>query len=204
VGRRLGYPLKLVPTKNHLFIRWEDSRERMNIDGTGRGMSVFDDNHYRQWPYPVTREEEEGFGYLKSMTATEELTAFLSLRGHCLMAMGKPQEAVATHEAALRLSPHNRLQKLIATHVRDEAAYRGAQADFIPPEQLQRGTIPVGINSHQLEVERLVRQAQQIGWQRRGELSVTAAQPQGVPVSSPIVRPDPNALKKLQNQFTTP
>ena len=31
VGRRLGYPLKLVTTKGHLFVRWEGAGERFNI-----------------------------------------------------------------------------------------------------------------------------------------------------------------------------
>lgn len=37
LGRRLGYPLKLVTTKAHLFIRWEDDKERFNLEATGRG-----------------------------------------------------------------------------------------------------------------------------------------------------------------------
>lgn len=33
VGRRLGYPLKLVTTKGHLFVRWEGGGERFNEIG---------------------------------------------------------------------------------------------------------------------------------------------------------------------------
>jgi hypothetical protein len=204
IGRRLGYPLKLASAKNHLFIRWEDGRTRLNFDGTGRGMSMFEDNHYRQWPYPITPEEEQELGYLKSMTPAEELTAFLSLRGHSLMVMGKPQEAVAAHEAALRASPQSRLQQLILTGVRNEAAMRMARADFIPPEQLQWGAIPVGMNSHQLEVEKLVWQAQQFGRQQRGELAPTTPQPGGVPGAAPVVLPNPDPLRALRNQSNTP
>ena len=35
LGRRLGYPLKLVTTKGHLFVRWDSATERegvLNID----------------------------------------------------------------------------------------------------------------------------------------------------------------------------
>jgi hypothetical protein len=39
VGRRLGYPLKLVTTKGHLFVRWEDARERFNFEAAGKGAS---------------------------------------------------------------------------------------------------------------------------------------------------------------------
>ena len=40
IGRRLGYPLKIVTTKAHLFIRWESAAERFDLEGTGRGMSI--------------------------------------------------------------------------------------------------------------------------------------------------------------------
>jgi regulator of sirC expression with transglutaminase-like and TPR domain len=136
VGRRLGYPLKLVPTRNHLFVRWEDSRKRFNVDATGRGMNLYDDNYYRQWPMPVSPEQEEKFGYLKSMTATDEMTAFLSLRGHCLFAMGKVKEGLEAHEMALRLSPDSRLQRLITAKAREEVQQQGQPVAYLPPELL--------------------------------------------------------------------
>ena len=36
IGRRLGYPLKLVTTKAHLFLRWEDGQERFDLETTVR------------------------------------------------------------------------------------------------------------------------------------------------------------------------
>ena len=52
VGRRLGYPLKLVTTAEHTFLRWEnaDSGERFNIEGTCRGYGRETDEHFRAWP----------------------------------------------------------------------------------------------------------------------------------------------------------
>ena len=47
IGRRLGYPLKLVSCKNHLFVRWEDERQRFNIEATGVGFNSFDDEYYK-------------------------------------------------------------------------------------------------------------------------------------------------------------
>ena len=58
VGRRLGYPLKLVASKGHLFLRWEDSKERFNFEGTNdHGGSFFSDAHYQQWPFPISEQE---------------------------------------------------------------------------------------------------------------------------------------------------
>jgi hypothetical protein len=39
IGRRFGYPLKLVTTKGHLFVRWEGAHERFNIEAAGRGVT---------------------------------------------------------------------------------------------------------------------------------------------------------------------
>ncbi len=53
VGRRLGYPLKLVTTKGHLFVRWEDAKERFNIEAAGNGVNRFSDDYYRHWPLAI-------------------------------------------------------------------------------------------------------------------------------------------------------
>jgi hypothetical protein len=57
VGRRLGYPLKLVTAKNHLFVRWDDPSptRRFNFDATGEGMTMRTDEYYRRWPLPISR-----------------------------------------------------------------------------------------------------------------------------------------------------
>lgn len=49
VGRRLGYPLKLVTTKGHLFVRWEGSGERFNVEATSHGLNRFEDGRNPRW-----------------------------------------------------------------------------------------------------------------------------------------------------------
>lgn len=105
VGRRLGYPLKLVTTKAHLFLRWEDNNERFNMEATGKGMNRYDDAHFKQWPFPVSEDEIAREHYLKSLSPAEELAVFLSLRGNCLREAGKPGDAARAYEAASRLAP---------------------------------------------------------------------------------------------------
>ena len=105
VGRRLGYPLKLVTTKGHLFVRWEDTRERFNIEAAGKGVNRFADDYYRHWPLPITPAEEIAEGYLKSLTAPEELAVFLSVRGMCLREAGKLRDAAEAFATAARLAP---------------------------------------------------------------------------------------------------
>ena len=77
VGRRLGYPLRLVEAKSHLLCRWEgkgaDGREeRLNVEGSGSGFGSFPDEHYMTWPRPISREEVERGEYLRSLSAGEE------------------------------------------------------------------------------------------------------------------------------------
>ena len=43
VARRLGYPVKLVLTKGHVFCRWDAPAERFNIEATNAGMNSFPD-----------------------------------------------------------------------------------------------------------------------------------------------------------------
>jgi hypothetical protein len=84
VGRRLGYPLKLVECKGHLFVRWEDNKERFNIEGTNRGLNCYPDQEYMEWPWPISKEEQETGMYMKSMSSRREVSAFLELRSLCL------------------------------------------------------------------------------------------------------------------------
>jgi hypothetical protein len=107
VGRRLGYPLKLVTTKAHLFLRWDAGLESFNLDGTSKGLNIDDDNHYRRWPFPITSEEEKRGRYLLSLTPSEELAVFLSTRALTLRAAGRTNEAIFAHSHALRLSPYS-------------------------------------------------------------------------------------------------
>jgi hypothetical protein len=105
VGRELGYPLKLVTTKGHMFARWEGGGERFNVEATGQGLNRFDDEYYRHWPFEVTRAEEAAEGYLKPLTAPEELAVFLSIRGMCLREAGNVPEAAKAFAAAIHLAP---------------------------------------------------------------------------------------------------
>jgi hypothetical protein len=118
LGRRLGYPLKLVTTKGHLFAQWEDGRERFNIEVTGKGLNRFDDSYYRQWPFTVTDEEVKAEGYLKSLTPAEELAVFLSIRAMCLREAERTSEAAEAFAAAARLAPACRSYRQMAEHLR--------------------------------------------------------------------------------------
>lgn len=104
IGRRLGFPLKLVKAKEHLFCRW-DGDERFNIEATARGFLSHPDEYYLQWPKPIARKEVERGWFLRSLTEKEELAQFLAQRGTCWMDHLQTRAAVECYYHAHQLAP---------------------------------------------------------------------------------------------------
>ncbi len=142
IGRRLGYPLKLVLAPGHVFCRWDDKAtgERFNIECHGRGMVSDPDEYYLTWPrrWPpelieLERERGERANFLRSLEPAEEFAEFLALRGHCLEAHGRTREAQQAYEAAVRLAPHRHSFSRFLNDLRHGIPY--------PHGMLQGGTI---------------------------------------------------------------
>ena len=132
LGRRLGYPLKLVTTKEHLFMRWDSATERFDMDATAKGLNKYDDEFYETFPFSITEQEIKENGYLKSLSPQEELSVFLSIRGACLTEAGRSAEATASFNAAYRLAPNWKgNQSMLAD------AQRHSAANYIPATQRQ-------------------------------------------------------------------
>jgi len=152
VGRRLGYPLKLVEAPGHLFFRWEGSRfnvfERFNVEGSGHGISFYSDDFYLTWPSEWLPCDKAGGWYLKSLSPVEELAAFLSTRGSCLEDNGRTREAIQAFEWASSLLPDDlryssQLVKLMRRELRDgfralEAERQAFEMDRMILEQQKR------------------------------------------------------------------
>jgi len=111
VGRRLGYPMKLVLAKTHVLARWEDPRasERFNIEGTNAQFADHPDSYYQDWPHRITDAELKRGWYLKSLRPAEELAVFLQNRACCLMDNGRFADAKVAFAASYRLAPQNPL-----------------------------------------------------------------------------------------------
>jgi hypothetical protein len=133
LGRRLGYPVCLVATKGHLFVRWESAAERLNLEATGRGMNHYDDDHYRHWPFKLSDVEIAENGYLKSMTPEEELAAFLSIRASCLLANGQMEEARKAFSQAATFAPKCRTYQVQAAGLGPVPSQVGGRATSVTP-----------------------------------------------------------------------
>jgi hypothetical protein len=105
VGRRLGYPLKLVLTKEHVFFRWDDGKEIFNIEACCPGCDSFPDDYYKTWPNKINDSEIKQNHLLKSLTPREELALFLETRGHCLFDAGRIADAQIMYAYAYKLMP---------------------------------------------------------------------------------------------------
>jgi hypothetical protein len=127
IGRRLGYPLFLVHTLGHLFVRWEnvETKERFNVEFNGDGMSRHPDQYYREWPAKWTPqilalEEQQGenFAFLRNLIPAEEFAHALCMRGHCLEAAARWEEATEAYEAAARFGPTHPAYAVYAKEVK--------------------------------------------------------------------------------------
>jgi hypothetical protein len=84
VGRRLGYPIKLVLAASHVFNRWDGGGERFNLDGSGPDyINTHPDQYYIDTPRPWTECEKNSGYYLRSLTPSEELAICCYFRGAC-------------------------------------------------------------------------------------------------------------------------
>ena len=110
VGRRLGYPIKLVSTMReraaHLFARWDDPKgERLNLEASGHGLSCPTDEELRRPPYKLTPELERHGRFLLSETPREELSGFVTARAFCWHSLERNDPAIDCFARARRLSP---------------------------------------------------------------------------------------------------
>jgi hypothetical protein len=114
VGRRLGYPLKLVTTARHLFARWDDPfGERFNIEINKTGLNTYPDEHYLTWPVDIRGTKwQTDTKFLRSLAPREEVAHAWAKRGHNLRANGRLKEAVDCFATACSIVTDDRLHDL--------------------------------------------------------------------------------------------
>ena len=117
IGRRLGYPIKLVHSREHTFCRWnERDGERFNIEATSLGLTMPPDAVYCKWPKPITPEEVKRDRYLYSLSPREELAFFIAQRGCCCMDNLETFRAMEAFYYAHKLVPDlARLRKILGS-----------------------------------------------------------------------------------------
>ena len=141
LGRRLGYPMYLAVAQGHFFCQWlndDDSHVNFEISGNNGECSRYDDEHYHQWPRPLTAAHLSSGRYLRALNPCEELAAFLETRGHCLADNGRYDEAREAYEQAHRAAPDwsrldDHLLHLALQCDRDRLSHCGPKFASAPP-----------------------------------------------------------------------
>ncbi len=130
LGRRMGYPLKLVLAPGHVFCRWDTPGERFNVEYNERGLNSHPDEHYQVWPTrwtPELREHERADPmFLVSLSPQQELALFASLRAHSLDVAERRKEAVWAMRVAYRLWPTH-AHGMWINHLATKAAFPDRQ-----------------------------------------------------------------------------
>lgn len=108
IGRQLGYPLKMVTTCQHRFLRWDSPRgERFNIECTSQGLVIYPDEHYLQWPQPLSAEQIRRYRSLKSLSPKEEMAYFIGDRAHVFLEHQRFAEASFEYARACQTDIEN-------------------------------------------------------------------------------------------------
>ena len=108
VARRLGYPLRLVGCKQHVFCRWESLLDRFNVEVNERGTDSPPDGFYRQGLYQFEPEREQFHRFLVTRTVSEEFADFVTQRGYLWIDENDFRQALEAFAWACKLAPLNK------------------------------------------------------------------------------------------------
>ena len=146
IGRRFGYPLFLVKTRDHYFARWDEQGvERFNVECTSPGFASHSDRFYQTWKTPVSDAEVRSGAFLRNLSRREEAANFLNERGNCLLDRLQLGRALEAYYYAHRIVPHDgciRGNWIVATIMHREIEQAMRDAD-------RRGTDAISIDEMQ-------------------------------------------------------
>jgi hypothetical protein len=116
VGRRLGYPIKLVTARvgdiaTHYLARWDGWGERFNVEASAQGLRCPQDDYYRTGRYAITPEVERQGRYLVSRTPREELAGFVFERAMVWAGAGNSRRCAEGLAWACSLDSENELYR---------------------------------------------------------------------------------------------
>lgn len=138
VGRRLGYPLKLVHSLAHCFCRWDAPDERFNIEWHEGGLNVHPDDYYKRWPFEwnwkIHQRERERPTLLISLAPQQELAGFALHRAAHLDLANRRDEAYASASVAYRLWPTHG-HAVWMNHLLTKKAYPDRDFPHMPCEE---------------------------------------------------------------------
>ena len=138
IGHRLGYPLHLVTTNKHLFLRWEGEhhpdpsmRGRFNVESTSTtGFLSPSDEDFKAEPFHITDADAARNGYLQSMSHREAFAQFLAGRGHAGVDNYQFSFAARSYENAHRYDPSRPCYSSWFLHAANASGYQSQTASL--------------------------------------------------------------------------
>lgn len=100
---QMGFPVSLVTTQDHFFLRWEDGKVRRNIECTSGGGEGYDEEYIKDLEIP--EKAIKSGTYMRSLSRRETVGAMLSVRGAYYMKRGEKEKGMRDHLWALSLQP---------------------------------------------------------------------------------------------------
>lgn len=101
IGERLGMPLYGVVAPGHFFVRYDDGRNRFNIETTSKG-GYADDNHYiNEFKVPKGNNSL----YMANLNKIQTLGCFFNNLGNSYNKVGDTEQAILALENAVEINP---------------------------------------------------------------------------------------------------
>ena len=135
IGRRLGYPLKLIRVPNHTLFRWDDGTERFNVQHTDSGSKLVLDEYFHTWPRVWDADmhamNDRTKVWLHSLTPLQEASKFLCNRAIICRCLGRLDDGLAAVVSAARFDPGNPACSDIEFDLRQRSSFRQNRAGEI-------------------------------------------------------------------------
>jgi len=101
IGERLGLPLYGVVVPGHFFVRYDDGKNRFNIETTSKGNTASDEDYIRKFNVP----EESGTIYLTNLNKRQSMGCFFNNLGNVYLDTGNIDQAMAALQWAVYINP---------------------------------------------------------------------------------------------------
>ena len=116
LAERLGLPIYGVRAPEHVFVRYDNGKTRINIETTEKGKE-YEDSHYEEMFMLHPTYRNYNF-YLRNLVKRELIGVFLDNLGAAYYGKGMYDEAIAEYKKALEINPND-----IAAHNNLGGAY---------------------------------------------------------------------------------
>ncbi|MBM4103064.1 MAG: tetratricopeptide repeat protein [Planctomycetes bacterium] len=101
IAERIGMPVYGVVVPGHFFVRYDDGKQRYNIETTSGG-AIVDDKHYQEEFKPPAGDRTV---YFKNLTKKQSLGCFFNNLGNCYIQREQLDTAYEYLTAAIQVNP---------------------------------------------------------------------------------------------------